>query len=206
MSDLEFEFAATALKPLSDEVLGTLDEVFAELHERAVAVLEQQGVPEEAREYLRTLDIRYRGQEHALPVEYQEGASAAEVLAAFNERHVTLHGHAMEEPGQILSLRLKAVGVQPKPPLVRIAATDGAAPEPVGVRSAFDVATDSWRDFAVHERDRLRAGDVIAGPAIVEEGTSTTVFFGDQTLTVDEYGHLAISRLDATIPNGGGAR
>lgn len=206
MSDLEFEFAATALKPLSDEVLGTLDVVFDELHERAVAVLEQQGVPEPSREYLRTLDVRYRGQEHAIPVEYWPGASAAEVLAAFNERHVTLHGHAMEEPGQILSLRLKAVGVQPKPPLVRIATTDGTPPEPVGTRSAFDVASDSWRDFAVHLRDGLRAGDVIAGPAIVEEGTSTTVFFGDQVLTVDEYGHLAITATDATTPNGGGAR
>jgi N-methylhydantoinase A len=44
----------------------------------------------------------------------------------------------------------------------------------------------------VYERQRLAPGDALAGPAIVDEGTSTTVVHSDQSLTVDEYGHLRI--------------
>jgi N-methylhydantoinase A len=102
----------------------------------------------------------------------------------------------MGEPAQILSIRLKAIGVQPKPPLVRIATAAGitAAPTASGSRRAYDMAREDWADFAVYDRGNLLAGQRIAGPAIVEEGTSTTVFFSDQELVVDEYGHLAISQ------------
>jgi N-methylhydantoinase A len=194
MSDLEFEFAATALVPLDDAELVGLEDAFDELEQRSQQVLVQQEVPEETRAVTRTLDVRYRGQEHALPVEYRAGDSAADVLARFNALHLARHGHAMDEPGQVLSLRVKAVGVQPKPPLRPIAAAESPNPEAVGCRRAFDVSVDEWRDFAVFDRDTLLAGHVIPGPAIVEEGTSTTVFFGDQVLEVDAYGHLAISQ------------
>jgi N-methylhydantoinase A len=209
MSDLEFEFAATALRPLADEVLADLESTFVELEQRAVAVLDQQEVARDSRAYVRTLDVRYRGQEHSLPVDFRSGDTAADVLAAFNELHAVRHGHSMDEPGQILSLRLKAVGVQPKPPLVRIdtAPDAGSTPAPVGSRRAFDMAADDWAEFEVFERGSLLAGHRIPGPAIVEEGTSTTVFFGDQVLVVDDYGHLAITRTAAspttTTPSGG---
>jgi N-methylhydantoinase A len=194
MSDLEFEFASTALAPLTDETLAELAQTFAELEAKAHDVLVQQEVPEEAREYTRTLHVRYRGQEHALPVTFEAGDTADTILARFNALHLARHGHAMDEPGQLLSIRLKAVGVQPKPPLVRIAASTGDA-TPTGSRTAFDVATDEWLQFAVYDRSTLLAGQSIHGPAVVEEGTSTTVFFSDQELVVDDYGHLAITRV-----------
>lgn len=197
MSDLEYEFAATALRPLDDASIAVLEATYAELEERAEAVLEQQHVPVEARRTTRTLDIRYRGQEHALPVELEPGDTAESVLARFNALHEHRHGHAMAEPGQILSVRLRAVGVQPKPPLVRIGAAESAEVAPVGSRRAFDVATDAWAEFPVYDRDALLAGHAVAGPAIVEEGTSTTVFFSDQHLVVDDYGHLLISQTGA---------
>jgi len=194
MSDLEFEFASTALAPLNDETLVELTKTFAELEAKALDVLVQQEVPEAAREYTRTLHVRYRGQEHALPVSFEAGDTAADILARFNALHLARHGHAMDEPGQLLSIRLKAVGVQPKPPLVKIAAATGDI-TPVGSRTAFDVATDTWMEFPVYDRSALLAEHSIHGPAVIEEGTSTTVFFSDQELVVDDYGHLAITRV-----------
>ena len=46
--------------------------------------------------------------------------------------------------------------------------------------------------FAVYSRDALLPATEIQGPAIVEEGTSSTVIHSDQSLTVDEYGHLLL--------------
>lgn len=192
MSDLEYEFAATSLQPLDDLALTEIAEQFGELEAQAVAVLDEQGVAADRRRLVRTLDVRYRGQEHALPVEFGAEDTAATVLDRFNALHAARHGHAMQEPGQILSIRLRAIGEQPKPSLPLVEVSDGAPVAPVEHRDAWDVATGAWAPFAVYERDALRAGDRIEGPAVVEEGTSTTVFFGDQFLEVDAHGDLAI--------------
>lgn len=198
MSDLEFEFAATSLVPLTDAALEALAPTFAELTARAVEALDTQHVPDERRRLVRTVDIRYQGQEHALPVELRPGDTAADVLARFHELHRSRHGHAMDVAGQIFSVRLRAVGEQPKPGLVTLAQANGRPAEPVGSRKAFDIATRVWTDFPVYQRAGLLAGQLLPGPAIVEEGTSTTVFFADQVLRVDDHGHLLIARHPST--------
>jgi len=194
MSDLEYEFSATSLRPLNDESLTALQPTFTELHAQAEGILAQQQVEAAARRFTRTLDVRYQGQEHSLPVDFDEGDDAAAILARFNDLHLARHGHAMGEPGQILSVRLRAVGVQTKPPLITVKKSNGRALDPRGSRRAFDVATNEWEEFAVYDRADMFAGHTVSGPAIIEEGTSTTVFFGDQQLSVDGYGLLVITQ------------
>ena len=47
--------------------------------------------------------------------------------------------------------------------------------------------------FATWRRQDLAAGDTIAGPALIDEGTSVTVMHTGQRLRVDRYGHLVIT-------------
>jgi N-methylhydantoinase A len=61
-------------------------------------------------------------------------------------------------------------------------------------RKAFCFAHRAMVDFAVYDRDELREGDAVPGPAIVEEATTTLVFFSDQSASVDKYGHLFITK------------
>jgi N-methylhydantoinase A len=67
-----------------------------------------------------------------------------------------------------------------------------------GVRQAYDFTTGGMRDFALVRRGDLRPGDAVAGPAIVDEGTSTTVIFSDQALRVDRFGHLIVTPVEAS--------
>ncbi|MDR1798376.1 MAG: hydantoinase/oxoprolinase family protein [Bifidobacteriaceae bacterium] len=198
MSDLEYEFAATALRPLTDDDLATLEPVFAELQEQAAAILEAQHVAPGQRRFTRTLDLRYQGQEHTLSVEIEPGASAQAAFGKFEDLHRTRHGHAMDSPGQILSVRLHAVGLQPKPGLPKLPGPPAAGPVPAQTRPAYDMATQDWTGFAIVNRDDLLPGHRLAGPAIIEEGTSTTVIYSDQSLAVDGYGHLLITPKDPT--------
>jgi N-methylhydantoinase A len=41
-------------------------------------------------------------------------------------------------------------------------------------------------------RERLKAGNIISGPALVEEYASTTVLHPGDVLTVDAFGNLVI--------------
>jgi N-methylhydantoinase A len=49
-------------------------------------------------------------------------------------------------------------------------------------------------EFAIFDRRRLRGGNGLAGPAVIDEGTSTTVVMSDQVVQVDRYGQLLIRR------------
>ncbi|MEV7012591.1 hydantoinase/oxoprolinase family protein [Streptosporangium sp. NPDC051022] len=193
MSDLEYEFATTVLRPLSDATLADLEGAFAELEAQGEEVLSTQGVKPEDRTLVRRLDVRYHGQEHSLGIDLLPGDTAATVLSRFNAQHEARYGHAMPDAGQILTLRVRAVGRLAKPELRELPHTGQGTPEPVGARPAFDVATGRTVTFPVYDRSALAPGHEVSGPAIVEEGTSTTVIFGDQRLTVDAYAQLLVT-------------
>ncbi|MER6826540.1 hydantoinase/oxoprolinase family protein [Streptosporangium sp. NPDC000563] len=199
MSDLEYEFAATVLRSLSDESLAVLESEFADLEAQGDEVLSAQGIKPEDRTLIRRLDIRYHGQEHSLGIDLRPGDTAASVLARFNAQHEARYGHAMADTGQILTLRVRAVGRLAKPSLREWAPAGPGGPEAVGERPAFDVATGETAVFPVYDRTTLAPGHEVSGPAIVEEGTSTTVIFGDQRLTVDTYGQLLVTGTGGTL-------
>ncbi|WP_036554584.1 hydantoinase/oxoprolinase family protein [Nocardiopsis sp. CNT312] len=200
MSDLEYEFSTTVLRPLEARGFAELEPLFAELEEKANAVLADQGIAESRGHLVRRVDVRYRGQEHTLGIDLAPGDTAASVLASFHTLHRSRYGHAMDEPGEVMTLRVRAVGRLPKPALTAEEPATGPA-RPHGGRKAFDISTGAMAEFAVHRRERLAPGHRVQGPAIVEEGTATTVLFGDQVLTVDPYGHLLVAasgHVDAT--------
>lgn len=205
MTDLQHEFSATVLRPLADQTLTELGPLIESFTQQGHAALLAQGVKDDDRSFTITLDIRYRGQEHALAIELPGRdpdtdpgpGAAAEVEQQFHARHRSRHGHAMPEPAEVLAVRVRATGQVPKPPLIRIDRA-GGPPTPAGSRRAFDVATGQDSDFPVYPRPQLLAGHRLAGPAIVEEGTATTVLFADQHLAVDDFGQLLITSTPAS--------
>jgi N-methylhydantoinase A len=205
MTDLQHEFSATVLRPLTDQTLTELGPLIESFTQQGHASLLAQGVKDDDRSFTITLDIRYRGQEHALAIELpgrnpdtDPGQdAAAEVEQQFHERHRSRHGHAMPEPAEVLTVRVRATGRMPKPSLVRIDRADGP-PTPAGSRRAFDIAAWQDADFPIYLRPQLLAGHRLAGPAIVEEGTATTVLFADQYLAVDDFGQLLITSTPAS--------
>ena len=192
MTDLQHEFSATILRPLTDATLADLAPVADGFTAQGHAALLAQEVKQTDRSFLRSLDVRYRGQEHTLAIELQPGESAADIEHRFHALHQARYGHAMPEPAEILALRVRAVGRLPKPSLPPIARAGGPA-EPAGWRTAYDMAAGQAARFPVYDRRALLAGHQVDGPVIVEEGTATAVIYGDQRLAVDDYGQLLIT-------------
>jgi N-methylhydantoinase A len=60
------------------------------------------------------------------------------------------------------------------------------------MRDAYCFAKRAFCRFSVYERAALAPGHALLGPAIIDEGTSTTVIHSDQRLSVDVYGNLLI--------------
>ena len=113
----------------------------------------------------------------------------------FDEVHQLRYGtSAPEERAEIVSLRATVTGLMKKPPLERISR---GGPTPAAERAARTRELFTSREKAVktpaYARDELKAGNRIAGPALIEEHASTTVLLPGDRMQVDSYGNLDIS-------------
>lgn len=200
-SDIRHDFAWTFLTKTREVDRATLDERFDSLAKRAGEVLEQEDVPREKRRFVRSADMRYVGQEWSVNVPFGEEAGdtdwQANLESRFHELHKRNYGYsAPEEPTEIVNLRLTAVGLVVNPRL-RELARGGADHEAQALKGTRKVYFPSlgWNERTpIYERERLLAGNKLAGPAVVEEPGSTTVVPPGWTATVSAYGNMLIRK------------
>jgi len=74
LTDLQHEFSATVLLPLDEGTLGQLARVIDAFTGQGHAALLAQEVKDEDRRFTRSLDVRYRGQEHSLAIELRNSS------------------------------------------------------------------------------------------------------------------------------------
>ena len=153
-----------------------------------------QGVPAERVRALRRLHVRYDGTDSPLTVPF---GTEAEVRAAFEEQHFRRFGFVSETRRlAVEAAALELVGrmdrlTEPETP----ARADGGAPEPLGATRLF--AGGRFVEAPVHDRARLRAGDRVAGPAILVEQNATTLVEPGWEARLTALGHLLLERIDA---------
>ena len=142
--------------------------------------------------------MRYVGQEHAvtvdLPLELFQTQDRDGIKSRFDAVHPTRYGFSVaHEKAEIVSLRSAIVGEMRKPPFEHIA-QGGPQPSSEAFRGARPVyfAGAGFVDTPTYQRSALRAGNCIAGPALIEEHASTTVMHTGDKLEVDAFGDLVI--------------
>ena len=125
LADIKHDFVRTYIKDLSLVDLDFVNRAFAEFEREGRALLEREGVGAENQRFLRTLDMRLKGQSFELKVVLDPGTISASQLQsaadAFHELHALTYGHGFPgEPVEIVNLRLTAQGVIPKPRMTRV--------------------------------------------------------------------------------------
>jgi N-methylhydantoinase A len=199
MVDLRHDVAQTVVRRLEAMTIEELVGTFAELTRRGRNLLELEGVSSGSQTFQRSADMRYSGQEHSVsvPLDFEVSASDAKekLHEAFQAAYKAVYGYTLAAPAEIVNLRVKAIGVIPKPAVRDIATGDGDPRRArLAVRPAYDFLADRQMDFTAYDRAALRAGDVIAGAALIEEPTTTSIVRSGQTCRVDRVGNLLISR------------
>ncbi len=198
-ADLRYDFVRTWPSPLGTLDFAVIEGVYRELEAEGRAALGRTSARTNGVRITRAADMRYVGQEHAVAVELPaalfETADRAAIKERFDAEHLRRYGtSAPKELAEIVSLRTTVAGRMAHPPLERIEA-GGAAPSREASRGPRPVTFPDCpepRSTPVFMRDALRAGNRIAGPAIIEEHASTTVVFPGDALTVDVFGNLVI--------------
>ena len=172
------------LDDVESRVAGWVDE----LGDRARDDVAAQGVPLDQVEVRRRIAaVRFVGQEATVAIELTEDRSLRE---AFAERYEELFGHRPE--GRALELESLRVVASSLPELTaEVSAVDGPfVAEPVrSQRVRFD---GRWIETGLFEREDLRPGARVSGPAVVLETTSATVVAPGWNAEVDGGGSLVV--------------
>ncbi len=198
-ADVRVTFAQSIVATPDDRAWSELDGAFAALHARAAAALAEQHVEPGARAFTREIGLRYAGQSFELTVD--GGLPRAAAITAFHARHAQRYGFsAPAEPVQLVTARVIALGTTRKPPLGVSADSTPAAGgamarlDPQALCGSRDVwHADTYVRTPIYARERLVAGDTIAGPAIVQQYDTTTYIAPDWTARVDTLGNIALT-------------
>ena len=199
-ADLRYDYVRTWPGRLANVDFAAMEKIYSELIAEGGAALERADAGKLKRKINRWADMRYVGQEHAVTIELPEALFKKQdrggIKKAFDAEHLLRYGTcAPGEPAEIVSLRATVTGIMKKPALERIAKGSAAAPKAalLGMRIVnFDNRKAAVKT-PVYSRETLKAGNKIAGPALIEEHASTTVVFPGDRLSVDPFGNLIIA-------------
>jgi N-methylhydantoinase A len=167
-ADVRYDLVSTRLRPAPGRLdVAALAGEWLPLTQAAMAALDRDGVPPEARKLERWASLRYRGQSFELVV-----AARGDLVAAFHAAHRERYGYALADRDvELVTLRLRAVGRVPVPPVPR----EPLEPGPVELARVALVLDGVTTEAPLLARARLRPGVTLAGPALIAEYSATTL-------------------------------
>jgi N-methylhydantoinase A len=193
---LRHDFSRAYYNPLDEVDLDELAAVVRELGDEGTKALVAEGVAPGAVTLAYVAEMRYVGQEYTVNVELDAGEIPTEgfrgaVADRFDDAHELRYGHANRgAPCELVVVRLTALGdLGRAKPAELPDATNGAN----AYRSLPVTFARRTYDTPFHRREDLGAGAVVAGPAVIEEHTATTVVPPGAIASVDRFGSIAIT-------------
>ncbi|MGU3495075.1 hydantoinase/oxoprolinase family protein [Xanthobacteraceae bacterium A53D] len=204
VSDLRHDFLETHIAAFAGFDARTAEDVVRRLTAKGAALLAEDHVPDARREIEVRVDMRYIGQsfELALPLDLKGDFAAgwAKLPEQFHAAHKQRFGHAdAKAPVEIVGFGVTAVGRIDTPELPVLAQGE-ATPAPdalMGERQIYYEAQAAGESGALHAakvfaREKLLAGNIVEGPAVIEEVSATTVLYPGDRARVHASGSILV--------------
>jgi N-methylhydantoinase A len=188
-SEVEHHYVRTWRRPVRGLDPAELAEAFGRLEHEARAQLEAEGFAAAAVRIARSADCRYQGQSFELTVPV---TGAVPLEEAFGREHERTYGHraGLDEPVEIVSLRVVGQGVSDRPRIPeRVHTPPGAGAAPTARRVYFGPQV-GWMVTPIVSRGDLATPR--EGPAVVEEYDATCVVPPGARAGLDRYGNIVM--------------
>ena len=185
MSELKHDFVRTFVARLEAVDWVRLAAMVDEMQRDGERQLAAERIPAERRRHELRLDCRYIKQYHevsvTVPRALVERRDAAAIAELFHAEHNRLFGYSLAQeatPVEIINVRVQAVGATDKPQLrAEPWAGADAAQALKGRRRIYVPETRAYAELPVYDGHRMRHGNRVDGPALVEQET-TAIFVG----------------------------
>ncbi len=199
-ADVQNEFARTYLRTSDVTTAAEMREAVDSLVTEAREWLTGEEVESADQKFEVYADCRYYRQDIQIPCALDRGALdddyATELRSAFEREHRRRYGFELDSPIEIATLRVVGRGVTPDPPRAP-GRTDTASLEDAIDRHEQAVFAGESVSTPIFDRERLRPGHRIEGPAIVVQDDSTVVLEPGYAGAVDEYANIIITPSEA---------
>jgi len=196
-ADIFHDYSRAMVRRTGEVDPAVIDGLFMEMEGEGRETLIAEGVETVAMRFQRQLDLRYLGQSYELAVDVAypfDSEALALGVEAFHRKHKDVYGYATaDEPVELVNLRLRAIGMIPKPQLKENKTSSGSVAQK-DQRPVFFEGEEGWVETPIFDRRSLVLGTNISGPSIIEQYDSTTVVYPDWILSVDKHGILTLRR------------
>jgi len=195
------DFARSLISRKSLMDLERVNSLFAEMELEARQVLGEIGIAPQETVFRRSMEMRYLGQFHEVEVtEVPLGKigpkELEEITEAFHRRHKALFTFDMtQREVEFLNVCLKATMRQEPLKLAEIPQGSGKPDQALKRhRPVLWSLAKGFEETPAYDGTRLKCGDRIAGPAIIEEPATTVVIPASYDCTVDKVKNYILSR------------
>jgi N-methylhydantoinase A len=205
ISDVKYNYmAACPMRFEQGADLPAIDALFRALERDAVAALEREGFAPDEIAIERSMDMRYLGQVHECTVDLGRLDVTAETFPEIRRRLDAVHRQLFtyDEPqslAEVVNIESTIYGrvVKPAPPHFASGGADPAAALSGEREMLF------WEDGGVKARRapvfdgaRVLAGNVVAGPAVIEEETTSILVEPGWRARLHDDGTFVLDQLD----------
>ncbi len=187
LADVIKDYSLTVMLKGSETSYEELKNMFKELEEKAISDMIEEGFKEEDIVLEHSLDMRYEGQSYEISVPFSENFTET-----FHKEHERIYHYRHDREIEIVNLRLKCIGSFPKPPLFEFKEKKERLNKDAVIKEIETFFEDRFFRTRVIDRNKLFWGNVIEGPAVVVEYSSTTVIPPETYAEVDKYGNIII--------------
>ncbi len=196
MSDLKHDFVRTYPTPLEEMDVERFKALFYEMEQEATELLRLEHIAQNAIQHIYSLDMRYAKQYHEVNVEIAketlEKGDLESIGRSFHPEHNRLFGYSLEEektPIELINLRLLSIGKTVKPQFKQEQYDRKNPDEALKKRRKVYLPLEKqYVDVPVYDGHKLRFGNRIKGPALIEQIHTTTFVTPEYDVLCDRYG------------------
>jgi N-methylhydantoinase A len=198
-ADVRFDLVQAYPVAIADIDLNRMNEIVRTLEERGIESLKNEKLEENIK-IIRTADMRYVGQNFEIHTPMPSGelneSTLKQLVDNFHAEHEKWYGHKMiGQPVELVNVRVNALCVKEKPRFSEIEKGTDTVKALKGKRKILFHEKKDFIECPVFDREKLRCGMAVDGPAIIEEMASVTVLLERDKAQIDEYGDIIVEVL-----------
>jgi N-methylhydantoinase A len=188
LGDVVKDYSRTVMVNTAGLDFAAVKTAYASLERQALRDLKTEGFTAERAKLIRLAAVRYVGQSFEIEV-----PCTKRLEASFHAAHRERYGYAdRSRPTEIVSLRLRGIGVTDKLKLKRAASFKTHTAEPaLSAKVFFDERPSR---VPVYKREQLHPGASFNGPAVISEYSSTTLIPSGWCVEIDLWRNLVIAK------------
>ena len=197
MTDLRRDFLQTRVTRLGDVDVGIVDRTYCAMEEEGIAQCAAEGMDARAVRIRRFADMRYRGQEHTVKVEFPAGTVNSALLQAavakFHSRHEQEYTFRLDNEVELVNYHVVLIADVEKQPLAKKTVSGRRVEDCRKGAREVDFDEHGVHLADIYDMALLEPGMSLSGPAIIEELVTTLVVTPGRIVCMDEFGNLHIN-------------